>query len=186
MGEVRARLDLSNHPRNASRLGAREGAAMLSRRRFLVLAGASVPVAVAAVAGFTLLPSDEEKSEFPELKLGQQSCAHCGMIISDARFAAAWRDGDGDDTFFDDIGCMVAMGAEHPPAGFARYYVHDYLAGEADGWIDAELAYYAKDDSIRTPMASGIAAFERREDAEAVTGEVASWGELAALSERSM
>ena len=76
---------------------------------FLVLTG-SAGVAVAAVAaGLRLLPDEGGTSDgFPLIRYGEENCLHCGMVIDDPRFAAAWTEPRGIERHFDDIGCAVA------------------------------------------------------------------------------
>src|SRR5690606_10861439 len=99
---------------------------MLTRRRFLALTGFSGIAAAGLVIGYNALPSGDEPAGDgpPNISYGSDSCAHCKMIISDARFAAAWRDTNGKVLRFDDIGCMVGMYAEQPPAHGATFWVH--------------------------------------------------------------
>lgn len=149
---------------------------MVTRRQFLSLAGGAAVVAAAGVAGFALLPGDEEQTGVPQIKLGRQECARCSMVIADGRFAAAWRDADGKARVFDDPGCMLLDQVELTPADGTQYWVADY---RDETLIDATTAAYVVSDAIRSPMAYGIAAFATRAAAEgALTelgGTVADW-----------
>lgn len=148
---------------------------MVNRRKFLAFLG----VGAATLAGggmlIALLPDSEKKTEGPpEIVFGSDSCAHCRMIISDARFAAGWRDKSGDETHFDDIGCMVNHARDYPPAQPATFWVHNYHTEE---WLDAALASFVIDPSIKTPMSYGIAASDSAETARSVAmaGQVTDW-----------
>ncbi|MCC6659742.1 MAG: nitrous oxide reductase accessory protein NosL [Phycisphaerales bacterium] len=123
----------------------------------------------------------------PVLRPGRDQCAECGMSIDDQRFAAALlieRDGRREYLCYDDIGCMLdarfGAGGDLP---VREAFVHDH---GSLAWVPAgEAAYLAADrDSLRTPMASGIAAFRDRAAAERagkdMGGEVLSHDELAA------
>lgn len=150
---------------------------MLTRRKFLALAGAGGAVVAGGGAVIALLPGSGEKGDGPpNIKYGESSCERCGMLIGDARFAAGWRDGSGAEAHFDDIGCMIVQSREHPPAN-ATFWVHDF---HTEGWIDAAAAYYITDPGIKSPMAYGIAAAASPDDAKAVaaTGHTESWTSL--------
>lgn len=105
----------------------------------------------------------------PEIRLGLDECAECGMAIHDERSASALvveRDGRREARLFDDIGCMVDFerkeSAESKTAG---RFVHDHAGG---AWLAGESAVFlAADEAVlQTPMASGIAAFADRALAE--------------------
>lgn len=140
------------------------------------MAGGAVAVVAAGTAGFTLLPDDEPQTGIPEVKLGKQQCARCGMVIADGRFAAAWRDADGKARVFDDPGCMLLDQLELAPAEGTQFWVADY---RDETFIDATLAAYVVSGAIRSPMAYGIAAFATRAAADGALGElggtVADW-----------
>ena len=133
-------------------------------------------VVAAGTAGFALLPGDEAQTGIPEVKLGKQQCARCGMVIADGRFAAAWRDADGKARVFDDPGCMLLDQLELTPAEGTLFWVADY---RDETFIDATLAAYVVSDAIRSPMAYGIAAFATRAAADGALSElggtVADW-----------
>lgn len=140
------------------------------------MAGGAVAVVAAGTAGFALLPGDEPQTGIPEVKLGKQQCARCGMVIADGRFAAAWRDADGKARVFDDPGCMLLDQLELAPAEGTQFWVADY---RDETFIDATLAAYVVSGAIRSPMAYGIAAFASRAAADGALGElggtVADW-----------
>lgn len=155
---------------------------MLTRRRFLALSGFTGLAATGMVLGFRALPSDSESAGDgpPSISVGSDSCAHCQMIISDIRFAAAWRDTNGKPARFDDIGCMVAMYQEMPPTEGAGFWVHSYLD---EALLAAEDATFVVSDDITTPMAYGIAAVATRPEADTLVqqfgGETRTWDALA-------
>ncbi len=152
---------------------------MLTRRRFLVLVGGAAPVAAGLALGVRLLPGESGGGELPSIRWGEATCAHCRMIISDSRFAAAWIEPGGREQHFDDIGCLVSALRSHEPPHHTRYFVRDF---EADAWLDATTAHYAQSDGFHTPMASGLAAFNRREAAHEHShdGHAQAWDELVA------
>jgi copper chaperone NosL len=100
----------------------------------------------------------------PEVRIGQDVCQECGMIISEARYASAYRLTNGGQKSFDDIGDMVA----HYRASddeVAVFWVHDFNSLE---WIRANEAHFVESEEISTPMGHGLAAFLNEAEAAAV------------------
>jgi len=97
----------------------------------------------------------------PAIVLDRDACSHCGMLISEARHAAALRAPGGSTRAFDDIGCLrrAAGGAT---AGL-RIWVHD---AADESWLDAREATFVVSPEVRTPMAGGVLAFRHAADAE--------------------
>jgi copper chaperone NosL len=153
---------------------------MLSRRRFLVLAGSAGVVGAATVAGVAALPSSGAGADgFPVIRYGAERCARCGMIIDDVRFASAWTAAHEANRHFDDIGCLVRDVAERPSLEGMRFLVHDY---ETEQWLDASSATFVVSTEVRTPMAYGIAAVATSAAAERLVrefgGGVTAWAAL--------
>ena len=153
---------------------------MLTRRRFLVLTGSAGVTVAAVAAGLSVLPEEGGTEDgFPLVRYGEESCLHCGMIIDDPRFAAAWTEPGGVERHFDDIGCAVTDAVESPLADGALCFVHDYVTEE---WLDAPAATYVVSPAIHSPMAFGVVALHAAEDAHALAaehhGQVVGWHEL--------
>ncbi len=150
---------LSRRPPIATE-GGKQVAQKITRRRALGLIGV-VGAGTAVAVGLFALPGEEVSAGPPDLSIGQHTCDQCHMIISDERFAAGWRADDGTQARFDDIGCMVARyrSAGQPAA---TLWVHDL-----DGlhWVRAASATFVLSEALHTPMAYGVAAFERAESA---------------------
>jgi copper chaperone NosL len=96
------------------------------------------------------------------------TCAHCRMAVSNARFAGQIAAPGEEPLFFDDIGCLVkALGGK--PLDHA--YVSDHRTRE---WIPAKTALYTRVPALETPMGSHIIAHanerSRRADADATGG----------------
>ena len=108
--------------------------------------------------------SSSGEAQPPEIHYGEDVCDACGMLISDAKFAAASVDQDGTAHKFDDIGDLVAYYTQHADANVKAYFVHDY---PSEKWLRAENAYFVQSPQIQTPMAHGIAAYADRAAAEA-------------------
>lgn len=121
----------------------------------------------------------------PEISYGRDVCDECGMIISEARFAAAYRRPDGDVRKFDDVGDMVVYGRKTGELSRARPWVHDYRTRK---WLDARKAWYVASDAVDTPMGRGVVAFAKKSSAEAFAkerrGAVLDWKDLLARPER--
>jgi copper chaperone NosL len=123
--------------------------------------------------------------EPPAIRYGEDRCAECGMIISDARFASGLlyevSAGRYQSLVFDDIGNMLVYAEKHPEQKIVAWYVHDYASEE---WLDATEAYFVSSREIHTPMGHGIAAHASRRAAQAMAdelhGEVLDWPVLQA------
>lgn len=124
----------------------------------------------AALSAVALIAGCERQPELgpPNVRYGVDECAQCSMIISDERFAAALIADDKDGTrhvhAYDDINCMRKHEQDLTTKTIAARYVHD---AKSKQWTDASAATYIVSDKIETPMASGIAAYEFKADAEA-------------------
>ena len=92
----------------------------------------------------------------PRIDLDRTSCGHCGMLISDARFAAAYQAHGSEPRVFDDIGCLLDALAHEPVTDGPRFWFHDY---ETSQWIEGAGATLLTSSQIRTPMDGGIVAF---------------------------
>lgn len=98
----------------------------------------------------------------PPIRFGRDVCAQCGMIISEARFAAAYITKHGQWRFFDDIGDMLEFYKTHKE-DVAVFWVHDYETGD---WLKLDSAFFVKSPALHTPMGHGIVAVGSRERAE--------------------
>jgi copper chaperone NosL len=123
-----------------------------------------------AVASLFLSACGPAASGPPPITLDETACDHCGMLVSDLAFAAAYRNEEGEARVFDDIGCLLR---ELPSP--ARVFVHDYETSE---WLDGESAFFVRPESIQTPMGGGIVAFSSRESAERHAGEILRLSDL--------
>ncbi len=121
----------------------------------------------------------------PELRLGRDECAECGMMINEDRFSAGalvQRNGHREHVLFDDIGCFLDFERQlSPPDRTEKRFFRDY---EQRKWLTSHNARFviADREKLITPMASGMVAVERDADAERVSemgsGKVATWDEL--------
>jgi copper chaperone NosL len=98
----------------------------------------------------------------PEILVDRTACSHCGMLISEPVYAAAYGAAGSASRMFDDIGCLMnAVGREGGSAG--RYWFHDAAGGT---WIEGGAAVFVASSGIRTPMGGGVIAYRDRAAAE--------------------
>lgn len=113
--------------------------------------------------------SPADQSGPPVVHLGDSVCTECGMIISDERFATATiiadERGDGVPLLFDDFNCQARHEARLVPGSVLRRWAHDHTT---NAWLSPESAHYVHAAGIRSPMASNLAAFTDRADAESL------------------
>jgi copper chaperone NosL len=102
----------------------------------------------------------------PEIVIDRTACAHCSMLISEPRYAAAYRV-DGTDKAFDDIGCLLDA-LEGEPAGAA---VQLWFRDVHDGaWIEPDAATFVSVPGMQTPMIGGIVATAHAGELESLKG----------------
>jgi len=121
-------------------------------------------------------------SEPEPLEFGIDACYTCKMTLVDRRFGAELVTKKGKVYKFDDMNCMLGFyhsGWEEPGDFVHRLAVDFETQGSLLG---VEEAFYIKAESIRSPMASQIAAFESYERAMAYKrangGIFMAWGEV--------
>ena len=118
----------------------------------------------------------------PEINYGRDICIECNMIISEARFASAYRSADGSERIFDDVGGMILHGRETGELEDATAWVHDF---ETEEWVEATEAFFVPTRSVASPMGHGILAFADQARAEAfaadLDGEAITWATVLAL-----
>ncbi len=136
------------------------------RTRHRRVAGASVAALVAA-----LLLSGCSAPKPAKVVIGQDSCAMCNMVISDARFASQVLTKTGKAYKFDSIECMVAFLVEGtvPQDQIHSAWVSDYL--NPGTWLKAEDARYLQSVQVRSPMGLNLSAFKTLGELENVRAE---------------
>ncbi len=109
------------------------------------------------------------------LAFNEEPCAHCHMTIADPRFGAELATRTGRVFAFDDVGCMAAWLREHPTE-VAGAWVMNFVDHR---WMAADSAMYLESDSLRTPMASGLAALRPGVESDSVLarlgGQLLTW-----------
>ncbi len=103
------------------------------------------------------------KSEVEPIRYGKDVCDHCKMLTMDPKFGAELITAKGKIYKFDDINCLITFMTESGTAvtETAEIYVIDYLQPQT--LIPAKTAFYVHSDKVKSPMASGIAAFSTNE-----------------------
>ena len=134
-------------------------------------------IAAAALSVLLAMPgcSRTDLSGPPDLRVGRDECAECGMIVSEDRCSSAMLveiSGRREHIMFDDIGCMLDY--ERTRAGqftAVDAFVHDHATR---AWVRAREASFLLADRERlpTPMGSGLVAFATREAALEMRKEV--------------
>jgi len=97
----------------------------------------------------------------PDIVVDRTPCSHCGMLISEPLYAAAYETAAGEPRVFDDLGCL--RNAARTGGAERRVWVHDAATG---AWMDGAEAIFVSSSEIRTPMGGGFLAYRRLEDAE--------------------
>lgn len=98
----------------------------------------------------------------PRVEFGRHECARCGMIVSEARFAAGYVDDSGETVAYDDLGELLADAAERPELK-ARAWVGDF---NGRGWLKLGEAHVTRFAGFATPMGTGWLAFRSPAEAD--------------------
>jgi copper chaperone NosL len=117
-------------------------------------------VLLSACSGGAIKPVDIEASDM---------CSFCRMAISEKRYAAEIIDEEENVMKFDDIGCMLRYrDAAGTTLKTAAIFVTDFETRE---WLPADKAFFVRRANVKTPMGSGIVAYNSKENAgpDAVT-----------------
>lgn len=105
----------------------------------------------------TLSGCSKQASGTEEIHYGRETCAKCGMVISDAHFAAEIRGGpDNQLAKFDDVGCAVNWlgGKSWHAETTTEFWVMDGETGQT--WLKAREAWYTP--GAMSPMNYGFLA----------------------------
>lgn len=116
------------------------------------------------------------------LHYGQDACHTCKMTLMDRKFGGELVSKKGKVYKFDDVNCMLAFyhSGEVGYQDFAYKLVTDF--SQPAKLIEAADAFYLKSSSIKSPMASQVAAFQKKDSMENTKKELKGiylvWGEL--------
>lgn len=135
-----------------------------------------IAMLVVAVAVLSTACAAAETTGPPDINYGRDICIECGMTIDNARFAAGYRQTDGTEKKFDDLGGLIIHARETGDLDDATVWVHDF---ETEEWIEAPGAFFVPTLAITSPMGHGILAFADKEWATQVAkdlgGDVLAW-----------
>jgi copper chaperone NosL len=139
---------------------------------------------LSALAGATLLVAACAGPAPRAIAWGEDECDHCHMGIADQRFAAQLVTKTGRTFVFDDAGCMARFVADGgvPVGDVHSWWLSD--VAEPGTLHQATGMGVIRSDSLRTPMASGLAATRaaRADSVAAALGatRVMAWTEVLA------
>ncbi|HJR60581.1 MAG TPA: hypothetical protein VJ813_14315 [Vicinamibacterales bacterium] len=97
----------------------------------------------------------------PQIVVDRTACSHCGMLISEPLYAAAYQAPGSDARVFDDIGCL--RNAARSAAGTLTFWFHDADDRE---WINGPDAVFVTSTEFRSPMSGGTLAYRSVAGAE--------------------
>lgn len=100
----------------------------------------------------------------PRIRWGEDTCAFCKMIASEARYAGGYTAPDGRVRAYDDLGCLFRDQQAHR-IDPTRLWVMDYERGI---WLKATKAFYVRSEALHTPMDGGLVAVQSRLAAERI------------------
>ncbi len=116
------------------------------------------------------------------LQYGTDACDYCKMILVDPSFGGEFLTKKGKIYKFDDISCMISYIKDMDTSRqeVTEIFVVDH--SKPGSLIPAEPAFFLKSDKVKSPMASGIAAFsttqDRYEQQQQWQGTELTWGTL--------
>ena len=117
-----------------------------------------------------------------EIRIGQQECDHCRMMISQEQFAAQLITQQGRQYAFDAIECMAAFvdSGDGTELDIHSLWVPDFH--DPGNWMEAETAWYLQSDDLRSPMALNFSAYTdegtARSQQSEFGGRVVRWMEV--------
>lgn len=102
-------------------------------------------------------------NEPSKIYYGEDECAHCRMIITDARFASELVTETGKAYKFDAIECMAAFLSQHEDLNVktSKLWVHDF--SNPDKWLSRDEAQFVHSEEIRSPMGLSLLALPNKD-----------------------
>ncbi len=119
---------------------------------------------LSVILAFALLSAacSAKASGPPEISVDRTACSHCGMLISEPVYAAAYQTAGGEPRVFDDIGCMLDA-LRRDSASPADVWLQNAVGG---GWLTSREAVFVASPQLRTPMNGGVLAYATAAAAE--------------------
>jgi hypothetical protein len=109
------------------------------------------------------------------LPADRAECAHCGMLISSEATGGQIVSVRDEPRFYDDIACLAA------DATRLESNTRAYVRTISGAWVNADDAGYARMQDGRTPMGSGIVAFDTADAAPAHAERSMTWQDVVAV-----
>lgn len=116
------------------------------------------------------------------IKYGQDACAFCKMTLMDKHYGAEVVTKKGKVYVLDDVNCLARFlkNGGVKPENVAGRYITDYA--HTGALLEVEKAVFLYSDHLKTPMASGVAAFANEQDLNAIKsqtgGEMLRWEQV--------
>lgn len=135
-------------------------------------AGDARATTTAALLVVALLLSACSSPKPATLVIGGDTCAFCGMMVSDPRFAAQVVTKTGKTYMFDAIECFIAFLAEDtvPADQIHSTWVANF--DQPDQWLPAAEAYYLQAIDLHSPMGANLMAFRTQAALDTAKAEV--------------
>ncbi|MEX2401983.1 MAG: nitrous oxide reductase accessory protein NosL [Rhodothermales bacterium] len=157
------------------------GAAAWEKRRSMRLTKA--PVLAAMVFGAALMAGCSTGPR--PIAYGDDVCHHCKMTASDARFGAEFVNEHGKVFVFDAIECLAAFVASNEVAAGTAYVTAITAPGAL---ISVEDAFFARSESIMSPMGAHLGAFDSAQARDSFLdesgGEALDWEDVIEIGAR--
>ena len=137
------------------------------QRRFFAAAALMMGLALAGC----------EKGPRP-IRYGQDECAECKMTLVNRHYGAEFITGRGKVFKFDDLNCLTAYERRvaSPADPAAQSVVIDF--NRPNQFLPVGAAWFLHHDTLRTPMASSLAAFASETELEVVRRELGGGGRV--------
>ena len=125
-------------------------------------------ISIVFMIGLLIAGCGSQNNVIPRIRYGEETCDRCRMIISEKRFAAAYRTESGALRKFDDLGCAALHQKEQGEMA-AQFWGFDY---EETDWLDVKQAFLIHSSELLTPMGYGIAVLPTVDKATALAEKV--------------
>lgn len=123
-----------------------------------------------------------------KIRMGEQECDHCRMMISQEQFAAQLITEQGRQYAFDAIECLAAYQDSRSAQELEidGIWVPDF--DSPGNWLPAEEAVYLQSNQLRSPMALNFSAYADNESAmkkqSEFGGKILNWNEVKSIVRR--